>query len=134
MMVVARAFMETALLTHHFSVSYVEHVGSREVPVWVTIVSLWSSLEGSILFWGFILGIYIAAATWLTRDKHGEYMPYAIGTWLACATFFSFLIASPAGSPFGTVGMPPLAGPGPIARLQHHWPTITHPPVLYLRD
>ena len=39
---------------------------SREVPTWVTIVSLWSSLEGSILFWGLILGAYIAGATWLT--------------------------------------------------------------------
>src|SRR5258708_19789806 len=58
-MVAATAVMETALLTHDFSVSYVEHVGSREVPVWVTIVSLWSSLEGSIPFWAFILAISI---------------------------------------------------------------------------
>src|SRR5258708_38446781 len=94
-MVAATAVMETALLTHDFSVSYVEHVGSREVPVWVTIVSLWSSLEGSILFWGFILGIYIAAATWLTRAKHGEHIPNAIGTGRASATSFSFLIARP---------------------------------------
>src|SRR5260221_14144711 len=59
-------------------------------------------------------------------------MPYAIGTWLACATFFSFLIASPAGSPFGTVVMPPLDGPGPNALLQNHVLMIIHPPFLYL--
>jgi cytochrome c-type biogenesis protein CcmF len=132
LMAAATAVMETALLTHDFSVSYVEHVGSRAVPVWVTVVSLWSSLEGSILFWGFILGVYIAVATWLTRNKHSEYMPYAIGTWLACATFFSFLIASPAGSPFGTVAIPPLDGPGPNPLLQNHVLMIIHPPFLYL--
>src|SRR5258708_10243984 len=79
-MVAATAVMETALLTHDFSVSYVEHVGSRELPVWVTIVSLWSSLEGSILFWGFILAIYIAPAPLLTRDKHCDYMQHAYAT------------------------------------------------------
>jgi cytochrome c-type biogenesis protein CcmF len=131
-MAAATAVMETALLTHDFSVSYVAHVGSRAVPVWVTIVSLWSSLEGSILFWGFVLGIYVAVATWLTRNKHAEYMPYAIGTWMSCATFFSFLIASPAGSPFGTVSPIPLDGPGPNPLLQNHVLMIIHPPFLYL--
>src|SRR5437764_3780657 len=101
-MVLANLTMEYALLTHDFSVSYVAHVGSREVPTWVTIVSLWSSLEGSILFWGLVLGAYIAGATWLTRNQHPDYMPYAIGTWLGCAPFFSFLIAGPA-NPFLTV-------------------------------
>src|SRR3989440_10193383 len=120
LMLAATAVMEYALLTHDFSVSYVAHVGSRSTPTWVTIASLWSSLEGSILFWGLILGIYIAVATWLTRNQHAEYMPYAIGTWMSCATFFAFLIASPAGSPFGTVSPIPLDGPGPNPLLQNH--------------
>ena len=101
LMIGATLVMEYALLTHDFSVGYVAQVGSRDVPLWVTIVSLWSSLEGSILFWGFILGAYIAGATWLTRNEHLEYMAYAIGTWLFSGSFFSFLIAGPA-SPFQT--------------------------------
>src|SRR6266566_106036 len=102
LMILANLTMEYALLTHDFSVSYVAHVGSRSVPTWVSIVSLWSSLEGSILFWGLVMGLYIAGATWLTRNQHPDYMPYAIGTWLSCATFFGFLIAGPA-NPFLTV-------------------------------
>ena len=131
LMVAATFVMEYALITHDFSVSYVEHVGSRDVPLWVTIVSLWSSLEGSILFWGFILGVYIAAATWLTRNEHLEYMAYAIGTWLFSGAFFSYLIAAPA-SPFGTVANPPLDGPGPNPLLQNHVLMAVHPPFLYL--
>ena len=50
-MALATLVMEFALLRHDFSVSYVAQVGSKSVPTWVTIVSLWSSLEGSILFW-----------------------------------------------------------------------------------
>jgi cytochrome c-type biogenesis protein CcmF len=131
LMVVATGVMEYALITHDFSVEYVAHVGSTQVPLWVTIVSLWSSLEGSILFWGFILGIYIAATTWVNRNDHQEYMPYAIGTWLAVGAFFSFLIAGPA-NPFLTVASPPLDGPGPNPLLQNHLLMIIHPPMLYL--
>ncbi|HEY0591257.1 MAG TPA: cytochrome c-type biogenesis CcmF C-terminal domain-containing protein, partial [Thermoanaerobaculia bacterium] len=126
----ANLLMVYALLTHDFSVSYVAQVGSLATPTWVTIVSLWSSLEGSILFWGMVLGLYIAGATWATRDRFQEYMPFAIGTWMACATFFSFLIAGPA-QPFGTVPMPPADGPGPNPLLQNHILMALHPPFLY---
>src|SRR5207244_4406533 len=131
LMILATGVMEFALLTHDFSVQYVAQVGSREVPTWVTIVSLWSSLEGSILFWGCILGFYIAGATRLTSGKHEDYMPFAIGTWLACGAFFSYLIAAPA-NPFLTVAVPPADGPGPNPLLQNHVLMIIHPPMLYL--
>src|SRR3954452_12253832 len=131
LMVLATGVMEYALITHDFSVQYVAHVGSTQVPLWVTIVSLWSSLEGSILFWGFILGIYIAGATWLTRDEHDEYLAYAIGTWLVSGSFFSFLLARPA-SPFVTGANPPLDAPGPNPLLQNHLLMAIHPPFLYL--
>jgi cytochrome c-type biogenesis protein CcmF len=123
--------MVYALLVHDFSVSYVAHVGSTQIPTWVTVVSLWSSLEGSILFWGFILGSYIAIAVFLTRRKYEEYQPDAIGVWLGTAAFFSFLIAGPA-NPFHTMLNPPLDGPGPNPLLQNHVLMAIHPPFLYL--
>src|SRR5712671_1665896 len=129
-MVLANLTMEYALLTHDFSVSYVAHVGSRSVPTWVSIVSLWSSLEGSILFWGLVMGVYVAVATWRNADKHPEYMPYAVGVWLLCGAFFSFLLAGPA-QPFATMPAPPLDGPGPNALLQNHYLMVIHPPFLY---
>ena len=55
----ANLTMVYALVTHDFSVKYVAQVGSRATPLVFTIVSLWSALEGSILFWGAILGIYV---------------------------------------------------------------------------
>src|SRR5437764_13328427 len=100
-MLLANLTMEYALLSHDFSVSYVAHVGSRSVPTWVAIVSLWSSLEGSILFWGMVLGAYVAIATSRNRDKAPEYMPYAPGVSLRCGAFVTFLLAAPA-HPFAT--------------------------------
>jgi cytochrome c-type biogenesis protein CcmF len=131
LMIAATAVMEYALLTHDFTVSYVAQVGSRVTPTWVTVASLWSSLEGSILFWGCVLGIYVAIATFKTRNDYQEYMPDSIGVWMSCAAFFSFLIAGPA-NPFLTVAQPPLDGPGPNPLLQNHILMVVHPPFLYL--
>jgi cytochrome c-type biogenesis protein CcmF len=129
-MAAANALMIFALLTHDFRVSYVAQVGSRSVPTWVSFVSLWSSLEGSILFWGLVMGAYVAGATWTNRDRHPEYMPYAAGVWLACGAFFSFLLAGPA-QPFMTVPHAPPDGPGPNPLLQNHVLMAIHPPFLY---
>ena len=57
--------MVVALVTHDFSVSYVAAVGSRSTPLLFTIISLWGALEGSILFWAWVLALYAAAVVWL---------------------------------------------------------------------
>jgi cytochrome c-type biogenesis protein CcmF len=129
-MIAANLLMVYALLARDFSVGYVAQVGSRAAPNWVAVTSLWSSLEGSILFWGLVLGLYVLAATWSNRNRHPETMPWAIGVWLACAAFFSFLIAGPA-QPFHTLASPPSDGPGPNPLLQNHLLMIIHPPFLY---
>ncbi|MFZ5477436.1 MAG: heme lyase CcmF/NrfE family subunit [Myxococcota bacterium] len=131
-MVFANAVMEYALLTHDFSVRYVADVGSLATPVHITIVSLWSSLEGSILFWGLVLGVFIALATFTNGERDPETMPWAMGTWLSVGAFFSFLLAGPA-DPFLPQPFPvPTDGPGPNPLLQNHVLMIVHPPALYL--
>ena len=130
-MIAANLLMVWALLARDFSVSYVAQVGSRSVPNWVAVVSLWSSLEGSILFWGLVIGGYVGVATWANRDQHPEYMPWAVAVWLACGAFFAFLLAGPA-QPFQTVFPVPADGPGPNPLLQNHLLMAIHPPFLYL--
>ena len=129
-MILANFWMVAALLRNDFSISYVAQVGSIALPTWVKVVSLWSSLEGSILFWGGVLAIYIAIGTRSLNEAHGAAKPAAIGTWLLCATFFAFLIAGPA-QPFGRVIDIPADGPGPNPLLQNHVLMAIHPPFLY---
>ncbi len=130
-MVLANLVMIGALVSHDFSVQYVAQVGSRSTPLYITIVSLWSALEGSILFWGAILGVYAAGFLYFNRHRHGREMTYAVATILSVGIFFALLIAGPA-NPFTAVPNPPTDGPGPNPLLQNHVLMIVHPPSLYL--
>ncbi len=130
-MIGANGLMEVALLTHDFSVAYVAEVGSRSSPTWVSVVSLWSSLNGSILLWGLFLGSYVGLFAWSTRDRFPDHTPWALAVCLGVGVFFTFLIAGVA-NPFATVSPVPLDGPGPNALLQNHILMIIHPPTLYL--
>jgi len=55
LMAAANALMVWALVTRNFSVGYVAHVGLRAAFRTGGGGQLWSSLEGSILFWGLVL-------------------------------------------------------------------------------
>jgi cytochrome c-type biogenesis protein CcmF len=127
----ANLVMVRALVTHDFSVHYVAQVGSRATPLVYTVVSLWSALEGSILFWGAILAVYVFAFARAHRNHPPTNPLLALGTMLAVGVFFSFLIAGPA-NPFGRVNPVPPDGPGPNPLLQNHVLMVIHPPMLYL--
>jgi cytochrome c-type biogenesis protein CcmF len=130
LLIAANFLMVYALLAPDFSVGYVAKVGSTTVPTWVAVVSLWSSLEGSILFWGAMLGVYVLVSVRDLGDHHPEHLPYFLGVLLACGVFFTFLLAGPA-NPFTSVPNPLTEGPGPNPLLQNHILMIIHPPMLY---
>jgi cytochrome c-type biogenesis protein CcmF len=130
-MLAANLSMVFALVTHDFSVKYVAHVGSRTTPMIFTVVSLWSALEGSILFWGVILGTYLLAFSLFNLKENPRAMSLATGTMLLVGVFFAFLIIGPA-DPFTPVSPVPADGPGPNALLQNHILMVIHPPMLYL--
>ena len=128
---VAMLAMVYALVTHDFSVGYVAQVGSRATPVFFTVISLWGALEGSILFWVWVLTLYTAIVTYALRARPGTLLPYSSATLLSIATFFLILLVGPA-NPFGLVTPVPADGPGPNPLLQNHVLMAVHPPLLYL--
>ncbi|MFL5348021.1 MAG: heme lyase CcmF/NrfE family subunit [Hyalangium sp.] len=122
--------MVYALVTDDFSIKYVAQVGSRATPLVFKIVALWSALEGSILFWGLIMGTYLLAFALVHRNEHRRYMSLALGTMLGVGVFFAFLIAGPA-NPWHVLAQVPPDGPGPNPLLQNHILMVIHPPMLY---
>ncbi|NIY13288.1 MAG: heme lyase CcmF/NrfE family subunit, partial [Gemmatimonadetes bacterium] len=123
--------MEYALLTHDFSIHYVAQVGSRSTPLLVTIISLWSALEGSILFWMWLLALFTALVAWLYRDRWADQMPYVNATLLGIGIFFLVMLIGPS-NPFAEVWPVPSDGPGPNPLLQNHPLMAIHPPAQYI--
>ena len=128
---IATVAMIVALVRHDFSVAYVAQVGSRATPLFYTVISLWGALEGSILFWAWVLALYSAAVVWINRKRAGNLVPYASVALLLISFFFAVLLVGPA-NPFGQVVPVPLDGPGPNPLLQNHILMAVHPPLLYL--
>ena len=128
---IATGAMVVALVTHDFSVSYVAQVGSRATPLFYTIISLWSALEGSILFWGWVLSLYAAVVVWTNRRRAGALVPWSATALLGVSLFFAILLIGPA-NPFHPVYPVPSDGPGPNPLLQNHILMAVHPPLLYL--
>lgn len=131
LLTIANLAMIYGLVTHDFSIDYVAQVGSRDTPVFFTVISLWSALEGSILFWGWVLALYAALAMWITKSSLGSLGAYANAVLLFVSAFFYILLVGPA-NPFGLVSPVPLDGPGPNPLLQNHILMAVHPPLLYL--
>ena len=128
---IATLAMIYGLVAHDFSIRYVAMVGSRATPLFYTVISLWGALEGSILFWIFVLSSLSALVTYQNRTREGTLVPYAGAVLLLISVFFLILLAGPA-NPFGLVSPIPPDGPGPNPLLQNHPLMAVHPPLLYL--
>ena len=125
----AIAVMEVALLTDDFSVQYVAEHSRLASPLWVKIVTLWAALEGSILFWGWLLTGYTAVVAITARNN--VLRPWALVVLQIVQAFFIGVVATIA-NPFTFLPNAPLDGLGPNPLLQNHWMMAIHPVLLYL--
>ena len=143
--------MERALITRDFSVEYVALNGSSRTAGLFNFATAWAALEGSILLWGLILGLYLAAMAWsvgrlsskgagrgsvstwpAAREQDGRFTSWALICALVSAVFFFGLMVGPA-DPFRAFEAPAgYDGPGPNPLLQDNPLMIIHPPMLYL--
>src|SRR5215218_6311341 len=91
---------------------------------------MWSSQEGSLLLWAWVLSIASSLALWSTRSKLREIVPYATAVMMGVAAFFTgLMLFAPDVDPFATVtGATDGVGLNPL--LQHPSMMI-HPPMLY---
>ncbi|MHB8293318.1 MAG: heme lyase CcmF/NrfE family subunit [Acidimicrobiales bacterium] len=131
--VVASAALETALVTHDFSLSFVAQNNSRQTPLLYSITGMWSALTGSLLLWGLILAGYLGVMVRHFRSRAADPLVgwATLVVYLVVAFFFG-LMAGPANPFTRVVGAVPLNGAGPNALLQDN-PLVTfHPPMLYL--
>jgi cytochrome c-type biogenesis protein CcmF len=125
------AAMMVSLLIHDFSVLYVAENNATTTPPFISAISLWAALEGSILFWTLLATGWASLVLWRHRDRHARLMPW-VGATLASVNLFFFAVMTWPGNPFTRTTPVAAEGIGPNALLQNHPFMALHPPLLYL--
>jgi cytochrome c-type biogenesis protein CcmF len=126
---IAFAILEDAFWRNDFSFNVVANHSSTTTPAFYKLAAAWSSQEGSLLLWVFLLSLWSSLILFLVRKRAREITPYATAVLLGFAAFFISLAAFWA-NPFTTSANPPAEGAGLDPLLLH--PTMMiHPPMLY---
>jgi cytochrome c-type biogenesis protein CcmF len=131
LMTVASAVMVHAFVTNDYSIKYVQRYSDTVQPLAYKIASYWGGLDGSIMFWVFLLGIFGTIAVHTNRERHRELIPYVVAVIATVEMFFLFLMVVH-NNPFSTyLGQVPADGKGLNPLLQNFYMAI-HPPSLYI--
>src|SRR5256885_3921288 len=130
LMTSASAVMINAFLTEDFSIRYVAHNSDSVQPLFYRITAYWGGLDGSIMFWVFLLSVFGSLAVYVNRERHRELVPYVIATISVIQMFFLYLMVVHK-NPFTTyLSATPADGEGLNPLLQNFYMAI-HPPSLY---
>ncbi len=128
---VASAVIVHAFVTEDYSVKYVHHYSDAVQPFIYKLTSYWGGLDGSILFWVFLLAVFGSIAVHVNRERHRELMPYIVAIISVVQMFFLFLMVLHR-NPFEQFLLSvPVEGRGLNPLLQNPYMVI-HPPALYV--
>jgi len=123
--------IEIAFASNDFGFKIVQEHSSIETPSFYKMAAMWSSQEGSLLLWAWVLSIASSLALFATRKKLREIVPYATAVMMGVAAFFTgLMLFAPDVQPFATLSPAPADGIGLNPLLQHPSMMI-HPPMLY---
>jgi cytochrome c-type biogenesis protein CcmF len=126
---IAFAVLELAFLRNDFTFNTVADTSSRTTPQFYRAAAVWSSQEGSLLLWAWLLSLWSSLALFLVRRRMRDIAAYATAILLGFGGFFIALMVFYA-NPFATTHPAPAEGVGldPLLR----FPTMMiHPPMLY---
>ncbi len=112
--------LELAFLTNDFSLAVVANHSSEATPIFYKLTAMWSSQEGSLLLWVFLLSAVASAALFFTRGSLRDLVPWATAVMLGVAIFFTGLMLFGGNvNPFATLQQTPVDGVGLNPLLQH---------------
>src|SRR5438105_14931579 len=109
---VAFVVLEAAFLRSDFSFDVVATHSSTTTPTFYKGAAMWSSQEGSLLLWVWLLSVWSSLVLWVTRGRLREVVPYATSVLLGLAGFFVGLLVLATTSPFQTSAQAPADGAG----------------------
>ncbi len=131
LMVLASGIIVHAFVTNNYAIKYVQRYSDMAQPLAYKLASYWGGLDGSILFWVFLLSVFGAIAVHSNRERQRELIPYVVATIAIVEMFFLFLMVIH-NNPFETYLTETHAdGAGLNPLLQNFYMAI-HPPALYI--
>jgi cytochrome c-type biogenesis protein CcmF len=131
LLTVCVVLIESAFLRDDFSFHIVQQHSSIETPTFYKLAAMWSSQEGSLLLWAWVLSIASSLALYATRNRLREIVPYATAVMAGIGAFFTGLMLFAGGvNPFAKLSPVPADGIGLNPLLQHP-SMMVHPPMLY---
>ncbi|HKW59820.1 MAG TPA: cytochrome c biogenesis protein CcsA, partial [Candidatus Dormibacteraeota bacterium] len=128
MTLLAGVVLETALLTHDFSLAYVAEHTDLSTPTALVAAGFYGGQEGSLLYWTLILSL-LGTASLVARGRvDARVAAFATGVLATIVAFFLFVLAVVA-SPFDLLAIAPPDGLGlnPVLR---DGGMLIHPPVV----
>src|SRR6187549_422088 len=129
-MAAASSVIVHAFVTGDYSIKYVQRYSDSNQPLFYKITSYWGGLDGSIMFWVFLLSVFGSIAVYVNRERHRELIPYVVATISTVQMFFLYLMVVHK-NPFQQfLGAAPADGEGLNPLLQNFYMAI-HPPSLY---
>ncbi|HSL21600.1 MAG TPA: cytochrome c-type biogenesis CcmF C-terminal domain-containing protein [Vicinamibacterales bacterium] len=131
LMTMASGIIVHAFVTNNYSIKYVQRYSDAAQPLFYKLASYWGGLDGSILFWVFLLSAFGALAVYTNRERQRELIPYVVAIIAVVEMFFLFLMVIH-NNPFETFLTETHAdGAGLNPLLQNFYMAI-HPPSLYI--
>src|SRR4051794_805805 len=126
---VAFLLLEIAFVRSDFAFAVVASHSSTTTPLFYRLTAMWSSQEGSLLLWLFLLGAWSSLILFITRRRLRILAPYAQAVLLGFGTFFASLLVI-SESPFTRAQVAVNEGLG-LNPLLRDPGMMIHPPMLY---
>ena len=131
LMTVASAVIVHAFVTEDYTIKYVQRYSDRLQPMFYKLTSYWGGLDGSIMFWVFLLAVFGSLAVHVNRERHRELIPYVVSI-ISSVQLFFLLVMVVHTNPFETyLVQAPVDGQGLNPLLQNMY-MVVHPPSLYI--
>jgi cytochrome c-type biogenesis protein CcmF len=129
LLTLAVVILEVAFVSDDFHFALVADHSSTTTPTFYKLTAMWSSQEGSLLLWAWVLSLASSAVLFITRNRHREIVPWATAVLAGIGSFFVGLMIFKA-QPFAHLDPAPPEGAGLTPLLRNPYMAV-HPPMLY---
>src|SRR4051794_1378058 len=92
LMTIASAILVHPFLIGDYAIKYVQHYSDSAQPLGYRITSYWGGLDGSIMFWVFLLSVFGTVAVAINRERHRELIPWVVAIIASTEMFFIFIM------------------------------------------